>query len=126
MKASAAPIANMKDWIESQPEASYEEWERRANQKSGPSEPSLRDTNDESEDELNEEWLRNVMFSPSCGALRQVACSIVETVCQVRHEVFHTEKQTVGNFRKVDTLGSYHTTQEYSSLHIMKGNIFKL
>jgi NADH pyrophosphatase NudC (nudix superfamily) len=89
VKASAAPIANMKDWIESEPDASYEEWERRTTEKPGASEPRLANTNDESADDLNEEWLRNVMFSPSCGALRQVACSIVETVCQVRHEVFH-------------------------------------
>ena len=92
MKATAAPTANMKDWIESQPEASYEEWERRTTQKPEASKPSLADTNDESADDLNEEWLRNVMFSPSCGALRQVACSIVETVCQVRHEVFTVTK----------------------------------
>ncbi|CAB3995920.1 E3 ubiquitin- ligase UBR4 [Paramuricea clavata] len=83
VKAQAAPIANMKDWIESQPEASYEEWERRATQTPGANGASLQETSDESVDDLNEEWLRNVMFSPSCGALRQVACSIVETVCQI-------------------------------------------
>ena len=77
----------MKDWIESKPEASYEEWERLASEKPGASETSPQEISDESADDLDEEWLKNVMFSPSCGALRQVACSIVETVCQVRHEV---------------------------------------
>lgn len=84
----------MKDWIKSQPEASYEEWERRAAAKPGLSEEQAKEIpreDDESaddeiteEDDLNEEWLKNVMFSPSCGALRQVSCSIVATVCQVR------------------------------------------
>lgn len=100
MKAQAAPIANMKDWIESQPEASYEEWERRATQTPGANGASLRETSDESVDDLNEEWLRNVMFSPSCGALRQVACSIVETVCQVRHEVLHSYGEVDGGSRQ--------------------------
>lgn len=77
----------MKDWIESKPEASYEEWVRLVTQESGASEASPQETSVESVDDLDEEWLRNVMFSPSCGALRQVACSIVEALCQVRHEV---------------------------------------
>ena len=83
VKAIAAPIANMKDWIESKPEASYEEWVRQVSQESEASEASPQETSVESVDDLDEEWLRNVMFSPSCGALRQVACSIVETLCQV-------------------------------------------
>ena len=85
----------MKDWIESQADASYEEWERKTALQPGVSEQvskrSPREMGDESvddqtkeADDLNEEWLKNVMFSPSCVALRQVACSIVETVCQVR------------------------------------------
>ena len=81
----------MKDWIESKPEASYEEWERLASEKPGASETSPQEISDESADDLDEEWLKNVMFSPSCGALRQVACSIVETVCQVRHEVLYSK-----------------------------------
>ena len=95
VKASAAPLAKMKDWIESKPGASYEDWEREAAMKSEASKSSSQEVIDESSDELNEEWLRNVMFSPSCGALRQVACSIVETVCQVCYLLFnnHVRKQ---------------------------------
>lgn len=81
----------MKDWVKAQPEASFEEWRRRI-EKPGASVADKREINDDSGDDLNEEWLRNVMFSPSCGALRQVACSIVETVCQVGDEVFNTTR----------------------------------
>ena len=34
-------------------------------------------------------WLRGVLFSPSSRAARQVACNIVESLCQVRiHTLF--------------------------------------
>lgn len=85
VNTKTVPIVSMKEWIDSQPGASYAEWEQRVTQKRGSNEASPCETRDVDglEDDLSEEWLRNVMFSPSCSALRQVACSIVETICQV-------------------------------------------
>ena len=86
-------MTNMKEWIDDEPQASYLEWEKRvqAPVTDMPKEQEPNDIEDKSseskEDDLNEAWLRHVMFSPSCGALRQVACSVVETICQVRLNV---------------------------------------
>lgn len=84
-------MTNMREWINDQSQASYSEWERRTCVKPPvtdlPQKQEPREVEDKSigskEDELNEAWLRHVIFSPSCGALRQVACSVVESICQV-------------------------------------------
>ena len=35
-----------------------------------------------------EGWLRQVLFTPSCRQARQMACSIVESLCQVQFGIF--------------------------------------
>jgi hypothetical protein len=32
----------------------------------------------------DEDWLRQVLFTPSSRSARQIACTIVESLCQVR------------------------------------------
>lgn len=84
---------NMKDWIDAKPEACFEEWKNSKLLKTSENDENRQDSVNESS-YLSGEWLRNVIFAPSCGTLRQVACSIVETICQVRNFLFVTFMQS--------------------------------
>ena len=98
-------VINVTKWVSGEPGHTHADWKRRAPQKLLGPQPVGQETREEARQRYlmekyvrkwrmsverqaggalpGEGWLRQVLFTPSSRAARQIACSIVESLCHV-------------------------------------------